>query len=402
MKELVKFTLLLCMLKSMNYWVLWDIDNKLINLCALSSIIICVLHKKKQIWKSEIKGNYSLGFFFLAIFAFYQNIISLSSNANILSYSNTVLFLGIFYSVLHFNEDFKNEIVSFIEKAMIILLIPAIVVFLLRFVVSLPYIPTMYSNSFGNDPYGLLHNYIFLIHHAEAIVDIASFPRFCGPFLEPGQLATFLAFLLYVLKYDFSKKGRYILLIALLFSFSLAGYVLAVVGVMMQKSNKIKRIMPVIIVLGITYVVGKNYNNGNNLLNNYILVRLEYDEEKGITGNDRSSTITDDLYENYVLKNTDYLLFGWEKYRIDAIGGSGYKTYIVRNGIFSLIFIILFYLISLSVARNRKEMTMLFILVVLSFLQRATPLIFYIPMLYILSLDTFRPLTYKINEKNSI
>ena len=57
MKGLLKFTLLLCILKSMNYWVLWNIDNKLIYLCALSSIIICIMHKTKQLWKSKIKGN---------------------------------------------------------------------------------------------------------------------------------------------------------------------------------------------------------------------------------------------------------------------------------------------------------------------------------------------------------
>lgn len=387
MKGLLKFTLLLCILKSMNYWVFWNFNTRYVYILTLLSILICIIHKKKQIWKSKIKGNYSLGFIFLIIFAFFQNSVSLSSNANILSYSNTILYLGIFYCVLHFNEDFKDEIISFTEKAMIILLVPAIIIFLLRFVVSLPYIPMLYTDSFGNEPYGLLQNYIFLIHHAEAIADLATFPRFCGPFLEPGQLATFLAFLLYVLKFDFSKKSRYVLLIALLFSFSLAGYVLALIGAIMQKSNSIKKFIPLIFIIGITYVVGKNYNNGDNLLNNYILVRLEYDEEKGIAGNDRSSTIADDIFENYVLTNTEYLLFGCEKYRGVAIGGSGYVLYIINYGIFSLIFIILFYSFTSYGAKNRKEMTMLFILVVLSFLQRATPLIFYIPFLYLLSLD---------------
>lgn len=380
----------------MNHWAFWDIDAKLLYLLAVVSIVICISERKNEVWQSKISGNHTLGFFFLAIFAFYQNTITLASNATIMSYSNTILLLGIFYSTLHFSNNFKIELIQYIEKVMTVLLLPAIVIFLLRFVISLPYIPMVHTDSFGNDPYGLLQNYIFLIHHAEAIADLASFPRFCGPFLEPGQLATFLAFLLYVLKFDFSKKSRYVLLIALLFSFSLAGYVLALIAAMMQKSSSIKKFIPLIITFGIIYVAGKNYNNGNNLLNNYILVRLEYDEEKGITGNDRSSTITDNLYENYVLKNTEYLFFGWEKYRKDAIGGSGYRTYIVRNGIFSLIFILLFYLFTSTGAKNRKEMTMFFILIILSFLQRATPLIFYIPFLYILSLDTFRPSIYKI------
>ena len=167
----------------MNYWVLWSVDTKLIYFAILLFFFVIYIQKKKYFWCSKIKGNYIIGFFFLVIFAFYQNTISLGSNATILSYTNTILLLGIFYSVLHFNENFKNELITYIEKAMIILLAPAIVIFILRFFISLPYIPMVHTDSFGNDPYGLLQNYIFLIHHADAIVDLASFPRFCGPFL---------------------------------------------------------------------------------------------------------------------------------------------------------------------------------------------------------------------------
>lgn len=379
----------------MNHWLFWNIDNKIIYFITILTIIICIIHNKRKgvIWHKSIKASYAIGFMFLAIFAFYQNAATLTSNATIMSYSTTILVLVIFYSTIRFCGSFKDEIISYIENAMIILLLPAIVIFLLRFIVSLPYIPMVHIDSHGNDPYGLIYNYIFLIHHSEAVADLASFPRFCGPFLEPGQLATFLAFLLYVLKFDFSKKSRYILLIALLFSFSLAGYVLALIGVMMQKSNSIKRIIPLLFIFGIVYVIGINYNNGDNLLNKYILTRLEYDEEKGITGNDRSSAITDDIYENYVLKNPEYLLFGWDRYRGDNIGGSGYKVYIVKNGIFSLIFIFIFYFMTCTGARNKKEMIMFFILIILSFLQRATPLIFYIPFLYMITLDRIN--TYK-------
>lgn len=387
MKGLLKFTLLLCVLKSMNHWVSWSIDTKMVYLVTFFSALLCVSQRKKEVWSNNMSDHNAIGYIFLAIFAFYQNTIILASDATIMSYGNTILQLGIYYCVMHFNKNFRIEIITYIEKAMIFLLAPAIVIFMLRFVVSMPYIPMVHTDSFGNDPYGILQNYIFLIHHSEAIADLASFPRFCGPFLEPGQLATFLAFLLYVLKFDFSKKSRYVLLISLLFSFSLAGYVLALIGVMMQKSHSIKKFIPVCSIFILIYGIGTNYNNGDNLLNKYIFVRLEYDEEKGIAGNDRSSSITDNIYENYVLKNPEYLLFGWEKYRKEAIGGSGYKTYIVKYGVFGLIFILIFYLIVSVRANNKKEMTMFFILIILSFLQRATPLIFYIPFLFILTLS---------------
>lgn len=396
MKELLKFSLLLCILKSMNYWMLWYTNTRIIYLFTLLLIVICVSQKKIE-WKRKINGNYIIGFVFFALFAILQNYTVLANKTSLLSYSNTFLLLGIFYAVLRFGNSFKDEFICFLEKAMVFLLVPALIVFFANFFISLPYIPTIYMDSFGNEPYGLLKNYIFLIHHAEAIADLASFPRFCGPFLEPGQLATFLSFLLLLLKFDFSKKSRYVLLVALLVSFSLAGYVLALMGVVLVKSHKMKKFLPLVCLLVVAYFVGANYNNGDNLLNKYILVRLEYDEEKGITGNDRSSGITDRIFEEELMSSTTHMLFGLPHYRGEAIGGSGYKTYLVKYGVFNLLFLLVAYLVISSSARNKREMLIFFVLLIASFLQRATPLIFYLPFLYLISLDNTD--LYKFNRK---
>ena len=193
---------------------------------------------------------------------------------------------------------------------------------------------------------------------------------------------------MFLLKFDFSRKSRYVLLIALLISFSLAGYVLALMGVMLVKSQKMKKFMPLIFLLVVVYIIGVNYNNGDNLLNKYIIVRLEYDEEKGIAGNDRSSTITDNIFEDEYLSSSQNVLFGLPHYRGEAIGGSGYKTYIVKYGIFNLLFLLIGYLLISSSARNKRDMLFCFVLIIFSFLQRATPLIFYIPFMYFLMLDS--------------
>lgn len=386
MKSLLKFSFLLCILKSMNYWMLWYTNTRIVYLLTLLLIIICVRNKQID-WKKKINGNYIVGFVFFAIFAILQNYTVLANKTSLLSYSNTFLLLGIFYAVLRLGNGFKEELIGFMEKSMIYLLLPALMVFFVNFFVSLPYIPTVYMDSFGNEPYGLLKNYIFLIHHADAIADLASFPRFCGPFLEPGQLATFLSFLLLLLKFDFSKKSRYVLLVALLVSFSLAGYVLALMGVVLVKSQKIKKFLPLIFLLVISYFVGKSYNDGDNLLNKYILVRLEYDEEKGISGNDRSSAVADIIFEEELMANSKNLLFGLPYYRGEAIGGSGYKFYLINYGIFNLLFLLFSYIIISSSAKNKRDMLIFLALIIASFLQRATPLIFYIPFLYFLMID---------------
>lgn len=385
MKALLKFSLLLCVLKSVNYWMLWYTNTRIIYLITLLLIAVCV-YKKRIEWKTKLNGNYILGFFFFIFFALFQNYV-IAAGKSILAYSNTLLLLGIFYSVLHFGDKFKSEIIEFIEKAIIYLLIPAIVVYFLNFVINLPYTPIVYLNSFGEDTYGLMNNYIFLIHHVESVSNIASFPRFCGPFLEPGQLATFLSFFLLLLRFDFSQKRRYIILVALLLSFSLAGYVLGLLGVILIKSQKLSRTIPLIVLFSIVYNVGVNYNYGNNLLNNYILTRLEYDEEKGITGNDRSSAITDKIFEEEYMANSNNILFGLPYYRGESIGGSGYKVYLINFGIFNLLFLLFFYIVMSVSARNKRDMLIYLILIIASFLQRATPLLFYIPFMYFLMLD---------------
>lgn len=386
MKSLLKFSFLLCILKSMNYWMLWYTNTRIVYLLTLLLIIICVSNKQID-WKKKINGNYIVGFVFFAIFAILQNYTVLANKTSLLSYSNTFLLLGIFYAVLRLGDKFKEELVGFVEKSMIYLLVPALIVFFANFFVNLPYIPAVYMDSFGNEPYGLLKNYIFLIHHADAIADLASFPRFCGPFLEPGQLATFLSFLLLLLKFDFSKKSRYVLLVALLVSFSLAGYVLALMGALLVKSHKMKKLLPLVSLLVIVYLVGINYNNGDNLLNKYILVRLEYDEEKGISGNDRSSAIADKIFEEELMVNSKNFLFGLPHYRGEAIGGSGYKFYLINYGFFNLIFLLLSYIVISGNAKNKRDMLIFLVLIIASFLQRATPLIFYIPFMYFFALD---------------
>ena len=48
MKGLLKFTLLLCILKSMNHWLFWDIDYKIIYFITILTIIICIIHNKRS------------------------------------------------------------------------------------------------------------------------------------------------------------------------------------------------------------------------------------------------------------------------------------------------------------------------------------------------------------------
>ncbi len=79
----------------------------------------------------------------------------------------------------------------------------------------------------GDLPYPLMKIIFFLIKTR----GYNAFYRFNGPFLEPGHLSMIVAILLYANKYDF-KNNRYlwVLLVTIVLSFGLAGYVITIIG----------------------------------------------------------------------------------------------------------------------------------------------------------------------------
>lgn len=94
--------------------------------------------------------------------------------------------------------------------------------------------------------------------------------RFCSIFLEPGYIGTLLSFLLYVGKFDFKKRYNLILLVALVLTISLAGFVISAMGwvfIKLQEGKPIKRLFYILAVLGCIYWGGISYNGGRNVLN---------------------------------------------------------------------------------------------------------------------------------------
>lgn len=102
-----------------------------------------------------------------------------------------------------------------------------------------------------------------------------------------------------------------ILLVALVLTISLAGFVISAMGwvfIKLQEGKPIKRLFYILAVLGCIYWGGISYNGGRNVLNENILSRLQYDEDKGLSGNNRTSHLADAYFEQYT--NNGQILFG--------------------------------------------------------------------------------------------
>lgn len=212
--------------------------------------------------------------------------------------------------------------------------------------------------------------------------------RFCSIFLEPGYLGTMLSYLLYVGRFDFKKKYNVVFLFALILTLSLAGFVIAALAwilIKLQEGKSIKRLVQIICVLGIVYYGGINYNGGNNILNEQILSRLQYDKDKGISGNNRASHMAEAYFDYYM--QTGEILFGVGQRQVrkingggaagvdfnDQIRGAGYMIFFITNGIIEAVIIFFGYLMFVR-KTDRKYGYGFLLLIVITFVQAAYPL----------------------------
>lgn len=372
--KLFRYAILFQILWGAHAWFTWTIDSSRPLQYVAYIVIAVIAYKYQQKERIRIKFTNSL---MLAIVAFalgtlFYNRFSLPSLASVAL---------MMYPVCVLVSDIKNTKghLAYITKALAIILIPGI---LLSFT-NLPGIP-MYHPANENS---IFFNQILNLRVVSLFEGETS--RFQSIFLEPGYMASLLSFILYAVKYNFKRWENVVILIAIIVSFSLAGYIITFAGYtiyLLTNKDKVKEIIIFGIVIASTYYISLDYNNGQNLVNEMIIQRLEYDEEKGIAGNNRTGEGTE-FYYNQAIENGDiWLGLGQERVnKINAgsatsgdystnIRGDGYKVYFVKFGIISALMFLLFYMMLAKVCNKRLKTRLSFVvLIMLTFMSQAIP-----------------------------
>ena len=93
------------------------------------------------------------------------------------------------------------------------------------------------------------------------------------------------------------------------------------------------------------------YNDGDNLLHNLIVLRLEIDDGE-MAGYNRTTEEFDADYENFL--NSSDIMFGRDKE--NTFGDSGYKVFIYDYGFVGLFLIIVFFGLAFFRAKNKRAM----------------------------------------------
>ena len=281
--------------------------------------------------------------------------------------------------IILLNDKDQVQCLNFIVKWYAILMIPCLITYFIVQVSPISRLGQLVvrSKDYVTDA-GYLYrdNYLFYCY-----TDFMGI-RFNGPFVEPGHVGMMSAFLLFADGFKLKKKETWILLLSIFFSLSLSGFGFAAIGFLfnaVDKGNKkVIKYLSLFIVLAISvYLFAIYYNDGDNVLNEMIVSRLAYDEEKGFVGNNRTFGQLD-LYFLAMFTDRNLLLYGYDADVVEYIlekdsGGIGFSMWMVQHGLFGTIGAYLFYLLYSLYASNKKYAILAFVFFILLFWQRSYP-----------------------------
>ena len=295
-------------------------------------------------------------------------------------YTNLLIYFFPLVFVICIMPSDKEVILKNITHMFAVLMLISLIVYAASLLTELPSFGVLEFSKTNTEVYSPCKNYLFLTIPVENLhANHHSFLRFQGPFIEPGHVGMMCAFLLFSNKFDFKNRDNIIITIVLLFTFSLAGYMLALIGyiLVLYSSNRIniKTIITLsIVVLGI-FIFGNVYNNGDNFISESILKRLQYDEERGFSGNNRSGIAVLYYFAN-LFDNIKTALFGFDAVvlkQLEGEAGTGLVWFLVHHGIMGFLFVLWFYFIVVNRSLDKKYAFMYLLFLFAVFFQRNYP-----------------------------
>lgn len=194
--------------------------------------------------------------------------------------------------------------------------------------------------------------------------------RLCGIFNEPGALGTICALLL-IARYEYMKKyEKIVMLITILFTFSLAGFILIFVFYAFRIVSKNPKNFLLIFAFVAIFLLLPYMDFGNERINIFF-DRISI-TENGLAGMNRTKKWFDESYEAFMHTNDKW--FGRKEgytFPNDYGGTLSYKIYIVEYGIIGFGFWLFLWIYNgLRSANKNKNAILLIIFFVISLYQR--------------------------------
>lgn len=359
----------IAILGAMQPWFMWPFAAYYTLMAAMCVFFAFLVDNGLQAHLFKREG-FMIPFVLFLLTTFFMRLVNKN---NIVGFISITFDAVVFLSLMKLNKEEMQRMMDFFIKIFAAFLVVSVLGFLLYLIGF----PLPHVDSANEDlAYSYTNYFIFMIDDRW---DTVLFPRFNSVFLEPGHLGTLTSLLLLNQLGKWKKWYNVMLLITTFLTFSLAAYVLLPIIALMGAWARGKHIM--LAVVSIVFVVigiaigAMFYNDGDNLVNNLIMARLEINNSGEMEGNNRVTDSFDAEYKD-ILTSSDLLVgreYSMEKF---GFGNSGYKVFLYDNGLISLILVLLFYLaLSLSVKQtNRRVILTMLTMMILTFIIRSAPL----------------------------
>ena len=350
-------------LGSLNPWFMWSLG---IYYIIISSMLFALsigvsLSMSKPYYN---RFDYILPMLLITVLVFYQTFIR-SRDLN--GYIANVFHIFIFYTIFKVNLEELRRFCDIMSKAMGGFLIVSMLYYLL-YLIGFP-LPSRDAHFLTT--YSYSNYYFFLLDDRDIFTII---PRFHSVFLEPGHMGTMTVMLLFTQIGKWKRWYNVSLIAATLFSFSLAAYGLFVgvifLGLWVRGKDVVKKAFYVVGILTAITIGAFYYNDGNNMLHDLIMIRLEV-EDGELVGDNR---VTGDFKADFEsLMNSSDALWGRDR-NTETFGNSGFRVFIYDYGLVGLFLVIVFYLVAMYNQRNHKALIAALIISALNFIIRGYPL----------------------------
>lgn len=375
MWKIYKILFIIGSLASFASWMSYYISPLLLVVIMTLLSFILVLCCPKAINHKFNNGGYWMLLLFIAI-------ILGAKDSNLFGYIRSILSIVPIYVILQLKPWYQKDLLQTMVKWFAFIYGISWLFWLLHlYGLDLPYnildvgADIEDVESFKDSQYHL-YNYFLFIENKSRLVD-AIVPRFSSIFIEPGYAGCLLSILLCLGKYDFHDRKNIIFLIALISTFSLAGYLITIVGYVLHiAQSKKRKILWLIMVFGVFALLFnffKWYDDGNNFVNMALIERVEIDESTGqMSGYNRSEEqFSDWFWKEFVVSPN--IFFGESQAVLQKMGLNNvdWKMYVTRYGLFALCAYIIFlmypYLTSRS--KHKNDILLLTLVYVLIFAQ---------------------------------
>lgn len=320
---LFRFGIFLLLLISIYPWFIWESD---LILYASQCYVIVVSVLYKSFCKNDFHPWTVITFFF-----FLLCVLIGIWDADV-GYAKCFVLFAVLPVILCLKLNELTALLSFITKWFSLLFLLSLVFYVLYLFGYNFFTPSIVEYS---DLYSSFNYYLFLIPTSS--FDI----RFSSISMEPGHMTMLIVPLIIANKFNLHNRYVVILVIVELFTFSLAGFITLLIGYVFFffRLAKLKSfIIAAFVFLMLLFSVDLIFPGSLDVL---LFDRFDFSNGSFVVDNRVTSHFQ--TYFNSFLY-TDNIWFGDPSVDITSFGGiSGYKKYLVQNGLMGLLSIVFLY-----------------------------------------------------------